>query len=134
MGRRGRSLGGEEEIAAHWSRYRELDHDFLPCNVLTGHDELLEHIGDRPGSVVWWSNAFSTIFSACHYTLEEKRELYEDWIGKLVVKAPRILLYGSDHSNSPVNCLGADEYWKRYQAEGGDPLAERDLYRHAMRF
>lgn len=126
--------GGEDEIATHWSRYRELDHDFLPCNVLTGHDDLLEHISDRPGSVVWWSNAFSTIFSACHYTLEEKRELYEDWIRKLAVKAPRILLYGSDHSNSPVNCIRADEYWERYQAEGGDPLAERDLYRHAMRF
>jgi hypothetical protein len=126
--------GGENEIAAYWSRYRDLDHEFLLCNILTGHDELLEHICDRPGSVVWWSNAFCTIFSAYHYTLEEKRERYENWVGKLAAKAPRILVYGSDHSNSPVNFVTAAEYWGRYQAEGGDPLTERDLYRHAMRF
>ncbi|MGA3239232.1 MAG: hypothetical protein ABSG03_23390 [Bryobacteraceae bacterium] len=126
--------GGQDQIAAHWSRYRELDHEFLLCNILTGHDELLEHIGDQRGSVIWWSNAFCTIFSACHYTLEEKQELYESWIRKLASKAPGILLYGSDHSNSPVNCLGAAEYWKSYQEAGGDSLGERRLYRHAMRF
>src|SRR5262249_3881394 len=49
--------GGENEIAAHWVRYRELDHEFLSCNILTGHDKLLEHIADQPGSVIWWSNA-----------------------------------------------------------------------------
>ena len=97
--------GGENEIAAHWLRYRELDHEFLLCNILTSQDELLKHIGNQRGSVIWWSNAFCTIFSACHYTLEEKQELYEIWIGKLAAKAPGILLYGSDHSNSPVNCI-----------------------------
>jgi hypothetical protein len=126
--------GGEDEIAAHWSRYRELHHEFLLCNILTGHDGLLEHIGDQSGSVIWWSNAFCTVFSACHYTLEEKKEIYEDWIRKLADKAPGILLYGSDHSNSPVNCIAAREYWKRYRAAGGDPLAARHLYQHAMRF
>lgn len=126
--------GGENEIAAHWLRYRELDHEFLRCNILTGHDELLEHIGDRPGSAIWWSNAFSTIFSAYGYTLREKQELYESWITKLAAKAPRISLYGSDHSNSPVNSVNAAEYWKRYRADGGDPLTERRLYRYAMRF
>jgi hypothetical protein len=126
--------GGENEIAAHWLRYRELNHEFLRCNILTGHDELLKRIGDEPGSVIWWSNTFCTIFSAYHYTLEEKREFYDSWIAKLAAKAPGILLYGSDHSNSPVNCIGAAEYWKLYQAEGGHPLEERGFYRHAMRY
>jgi len=126
--------GGENEIAAHWLRYRELDHEFLLCNILTSQDGLLEYVGNRRGSVIWWSNAFCTVFSACHYTLEEKQELYEDWIRKLASKAPGILLYGSDHSNSPVNCTGAAEYWKSYQEAGGGSLGERRLYRHAMRF
>jgi hypothetical protein len=52
----------------------------------------------------------------------------------LAAKAPGILLYGSDHSNSPVNCIAAAQYWSRYRAEGVDPLAERRLYRYAMRF
>jgi hypothetical protein len=128
------SWGGENEIAAHWLRYRELDHEFVLCNILTSQDELLEHIGNQPGSVIWWSNAFCTIFSACRYTLEEKQKLYESWIRKLAAKAPEVLLYGSDHSNSPVNCISAAEYWRSYQQAGGDSLAERRLYRQTMRF
>jgi hypothetical protein len=126
--------GGEQEIAAHWLQYRELDHEFVQCNILTGHDKLLDHIQDEPASAIWWSNAFCTIFSAYHYTLEEKQGFYEDWIAKLAGKAPGILLYGSDHSNSPVNCIVAADYWRSYRLAGGDPLKERRLYRHAMRF
>ncbi len=126
--------GGENAIAEHWSRYRELDHEFLQCNILSGQDEMLERMRDENGSVIWWSNAFCTIYSAYHYTLDEKRDFYERWIAKLANKAPRILLYGSDHSNSPVNGISAADYLREYRKQGGDPLGERRLYRYAMRF
>jgi len=126
--------GGEHELAGHWLRYRELDHEFLQCNILTGHDKLLEQISDQGGAVIWWSNAFCTMFSAFHYTLDEKRQFYDAWIDKLAARAPGILLNGSDHSNSPVNCINAADYRKKYMETGGDALAERRLYRHAMRF
>ncbi|HUA58744.1 MAG TPA: hypothetical protein VML19_08330 [Verrucomicrobiae bacterium] len=126
--------GGEDRIAAHWKSYRRLNHEFRQCNILTGYRELLETIGGDGRPVIWWSNAFSTIFSACHYTLDERRERYEDFIARLSDHAPQMLIYGSDHSNSPVNGMTASEYWKQYRDAGGDPLAERRLYRHAMRY
>jgi hypothetical protein len=126
--------GGEEALASHWSRYRALRHEYRLCNILSQTDDLLEAIEDRPGAVVWWSNAFATVFSAMRYSLEEKRRIYDRWVDGLARKAPRILLYGSDHSNSSVNCTTAAEYWERYSAEGGDPLRGRRLHQHEIRF
>ena len=84
--------------------------------------------------MIWWSNAFCTIFSATHYSLAEKRGIYEDWITRLADKAPDIFLYGSDHSNSSVNAITARDYRDRYFAHGGDPLLSRAFHRRAIRF
>lgn len=125
--------GGAEAFESHWRRFRELRRDYLPCNILEP-DDLLARIENRPGAVIWWSNAFSTIYSAAHHGLEEKRRIYGDWIGRLADKAPDIFLYGSDHSNSSVNALTARAYRDLYLADGGDPLHARSFHRRAIRF
>jgi hypothetical protein len=126
--------GGEEALAEHWSRFRELRHDYVLCNVLSSPQELFAVMEDRAGSVIWWSNAFATVFSATHYSLEEKRDLYERWIRGLAATAPQIFIYGSDHTNSSVNGLTAADYWERYSQQGGDPLLARRFQRHEIRF
>ncbi|MEA2764343.1 MAG: hypothetical protein QOK07_747 [Gemmatimonadaceae bacterium] len=126
--------GGEQSFADHWKRYRELRHEYLLCNILSHPDVLFDALEDRPGSVIWWSNAFCTVYSATLYSLEQKREIYERWARGLAAKTPRLFLYGSDHSNSSVNCITAGEYWQRYAAQGGDPLLARRFHRHEIRF
>jgi hypothetical protein len=126
--------GGAQAFADHWSRYRELRHDYVLCNILSEQQRLLDAIDDQPGAVIWWSNAFCTVYSATHYSLEQKRRIYEQWTQGLASKAPRLFLYGSDHSNSSVNGLTAGEYWERYSAQGGDPLRGRSFHRGQIRF
>ncbi len=125
--------GGADRFEGHWRQFRELRRDYLLCNILEA-DVLLERIQDEPGSLIWWSNAFCTIFSATHYSLEQKRRIYEDWIIRLSEAAPGIFLYGSDHSNSSVNAITARDYRDRYFAHGGDPLLARAFHRHSIRF
>lgn len=126
--------GGAGNFADQWAGYRTLRHDFLLSNLLTAQSQILERIQDHEHSVIWWSNAFSTLYSAWHCTVEQKRRIYESWIRALAERAPRILIYGSDHSNSSVNSTRAREYWEAYRAEGGDPLSERSFFRHRIRF
>jgi hypothetical protein len=125
--------GGAEAFAAHWRAYQAIGHEYLVCNILAP-EPLLARIEDAPGSIIWWSNAFSTIYSAAHHSLEEKRRIYADWIAALADRAPAIFLYGSDHSNSSVNAITAGEYSGRYFAEGGDPLRARAFHRQVIRF
>jgi len=125
--------GGAEAFAAHWQRYQGVARDYLACNILEPA-ALLARIADAPGSAIWWSNAFCTIYSAAHHSLAEKRRIYEDWIVRLAEKAPGIFLYGSDHSNSSVNGVTAGEYRDLYFAQGGDPLTARAFHRAAIRF
>ncbi|WEK00797.1 MAG: hypothetical protein P0Y59_03615 [Candidatus Sphingomonas phytovorans] len=125
--------GGADRFEDHWRQFRDLRRDYLLCNILEA-DPLLERIQDEPGSLIWWSNAFCTIFSATHYSLEQKRRIYEDWIIRLSEAAPGIFLYGSDHSNSSVNAITARDYRDRYFAHGGDPLLARAFHRHSIRF
>ncbi len=125
--------GGAEKFAAHWRRFQTIERDYLACNILEP-DVLLARIKDEPGSAIWWSNAFCTIYSAAHHSLDEKRRIYDDWIARLADRAPGIFLYGSDHSNSSVNAITAGDYRERYFAQGGDPLNARAFHRQAIRF
>jgi hypothetical protein len=126
--------GGGDAFAGHWSRYRTLPHEFLTCDILANQEALLHRIEDSASAVIWWSNAFCTTYSAWHYTLEEKRAMYERWIRGLGDQAPHLVVYGSDHSNSSVNAITAGEYRERYFQGDGDPLRARHFFRHAMRF
>ena len=124
---------GAERFEEHWRQFGTLRREYLLCNILEA-DALLARIRNEPGALIWWSNAFCTIFSATHYSLEQKRRIYEDWIVRLSEAAPDIFLYGSDHSNSSVNAITARDYRDRYFAHGGDPLLARAFHRHSIRF
>lgn len=125
--------GGADAFAFHWDRFRELQREYLFCNILEP-GALLARIRNAPGAAIWWSNAFSTIYCAAHHSLAEKRRIYDDWIARLADIAPDIFLYGSDHSNSSVNAITAYDYRERYFAQGGDPLRARAFHRRAIRF
>lgn len=125
--------GGADAFESHWRRFCGLRRDYLCCNILDPGD-LLDRIADEDNACIWWSNAFSTIYSAAHHSLEEKRRIYGDWIDRLADKAPGIFLYGSDHSNSSVNAITARAYRDLYRADGGDPLRARAFHRRAIRF
>ena len=125
--------GGAEAFAAHWRRYRGLRREYLRCNILKP-DPLIDRIRDEPGAVIWWSNAFCTVYTARRYGLEEKRRLYESWIRGLARAAPDLFVYGSDHANGSVNGRTARDYCEAYFRCGGDPLQSRSLFRQAIRF
>ena len=125
--------GGADAFADHWQRFRQLRRDYLHCNILDP-GELLARIANEAGAVIWWSNAFCTVYSAAHHSLAEKRRIYEDWIARLADKAPDMFLLGADHSNSSVNAITAADYRAGYQARGGDPLLSRAFHRRAIRF
>ena len=105
--------GGADAFHRHWSHYRRLQHEYVACNLLTQQPLVLEHLG-RPangiGEVIWWSNAFFTIYSNWLYTIAERRAMYTTWIERLAARSPNLWLYGADFMNMSVNHITAAEY------------------------
>ncbi len=126
--------GGAEALAGHWQGYRPLAHQFIHCNLLDKPAALLRTLEDAPGAVIWWSNAFFSIYSNWFYTTEERQQLYRGWIEALAARAPRLFLYGSDSNNISVNCVQAGEYWQWYREHGGDELEPGKNHHHELRF
>ena len=126
--------GGAATLAGHWRRYRPLAHELVHCNLLDDPAALLRRIEDGPGAVIWWSNAFFSVYSNWFYTTEERRRLYRRWIEALATRAPRLYLYGSDSNNISVNWVQAAEYWQWYREHGGDELEPGKRHRLELRF
>jgi hypothetical protein len=125
--------GGEDAFAAHWRRYRELQHEFVHCDLVGDPAPLLERVSSDPGGVIWWSNAFFTVHSNWHYPWSERRERYEAFVSRLASRNPALLFYGSDHNNTNVNWISAGDYWTRYRELPGDELVPRKLHHHEIR-
>jgi hypothetical protein len=125
--------GGGRAFKAHWAAYRKLDHEYLLGNVLTEPSVILNAIKREPGAVIWWSNAFFTMFSNWFFRLDERRKFYESWIQRLAAIHPEILMYGSDYNNASVNCIQAGEYRNRYGEFGGNELNPCKLHRMEIR-
>lgn len=104
--------GGEKNISEHWKRYRNLKHEFVLCNLLADTNPLLPCFTGQPNSAIWWSNAFSTIYSNWHYTLEERKQIYRRWVEELAARSPGLYLYGADWCNISVNWITAGDYLK----------------------
>jgi hypothetical protein len=102
--------GGERGFAEHWSRYRQLRHEFVRCDVLGDADPLLALVEPEQSAVIWWSNAFFTVWGNWLFDATERKRRYERWIDELASKNPDLFLYGSDFSNSSVNDVRAAEY------------------------
>jgi hypothetical protein len=84
--------------------------------------------------VIWWSNAFFSVYSNWFYTAEERRRIYSNWIEALASKAPGLFLYGADSNNISVNFVKARDYWQWYREHGGDALQPGKRHRHELRF
>jgi hypothetical protein len=127
------SFGGEKEFANHWNACRTLTHEFVCCDILHSPETLIERMPPQKNAVIWFSNAPFTVYSNWHHTLEQRKRFYENFIGRLADRAPDILLYGADYTNTSVNSISAFEYWKRYRAADHDALCPLPLNRYQIR-
>lgn len=125
--------GGEQKIKDHWLAYKNVRREYVSCNLLTDSGALLERIKNQSGSVIWWSNAFFTIYSNWLYTIEQRKLIYDKWIIALAGRAPQLFLYGSDYNNISVNHIQAREYREVYSAAGADCLYPKMFHKHQIR-
>ena len=107
---RDRSLGRRGGVSGTLDDCRALPHEFVLCDLLEDPRPLLERVRSEPAAVIWWSNAFFTIYSNWFFTIAERRQRYVSFINGLAETAPGLYLYGADHMNSSVNSIRADEY------------------------
>ncbi|HKJ16033.1 MAG TPA: hypothetical protein VJ984_01625 [Xanthomonadales bacterium] len=129
--------GGESAFTDHWQRFRELDIEYVHCDLLQAPEKILECVKHEPGSLIWWSNAFLTLDSIRRYTTSQRKVIYRNWIESLAQKAPLLHLYGSDCNNLSVNGFTAQEYSGWLTEDGDDPLDEltpKGLNRIKMRY
>ena len=125
--------GGEESFKEHWNAYRNLQHEYIFCNLFKDQTSLLSAIDNRPNSAIWWSNAFFTVYSNWMHTADERKKIYDNWLVKLADRNPGIFIYGSDYNNINVNHIRIGEYLERYIAECSSYLNPCKLYKHEMR-
>jgi len=112
--------GNEETFQTHWNLCRSLPHEFILCDLLEDPRPLLTRIRPSRNAVIWWSNAFFTIYSNWFFTIPERRERYLRFITGLAASEPDLFLYGADHVNSGVNSIRAGEYAARLGSDGSD--------------
>jgi hypothetical protein len=125
--------GGSELFLEHWQTYRELKHEYVCCNIMTDPSELLNQISDEPNAIIWWSNAFFTMYGNWFYTIDQRKRAYDHWIEQLANKNPNLYLFGSDYNNTSVNFVQAAEYRHQYRRSGGDCLKPFKLQRTEIR-
>jgi hypothetical protein len=125
--------GGESAFKEHWNLYRNLEHEYIHCNLLDRRDNLLAAVHRQPNSAIWWSNAFFTVYSNWLYTADGRKKIYDDWLTKLAERNPDIFIYGSDYNNINVNHIRLGEYLERYRVECNSYLEPCKLYKHEMR-
>jgi hypothetical protein len=126
--------GGERAFAKHWSRYRQLRHEFVHCDVLDGAAPLLARVEPEENAVIWWSNAFFSVWGNWLLDAAERRAAYERWIEELAERNPDLFLYGSDFSNSSVNDVKAGEYRLMLRDADCDELVPLSVNTHEIRF
>ena len=119
----------------HWQTYRRLPHQYLLCNLLDDPAVVLRAMGPGRGAgdIVWWSNAFFTMYGNWFHSPAERQRMYERWMSGLAAASPHALLYGSDYANANVNGISASEYWTRYQQLAPDHLEPAALHRTEIR-
>jgi hypothetical protein len=127
--------GGAEGFRDHWQAYRRLPHRYVLCNLLDDPSAVLRVMAARPrtGDVVWWSNAFFTMYGNWFHSPAERQRMYERWMSGLAEASPHALLYGSDYANANVNGISASDYWARYLQLAPNHLEPAALHRTAIR-
>lgn len=129
-----RKWGGAAAFRAHWERYRRLEHEFVECDVLAEPEGVSSRVAPRANSVIWWSNAFFTVYGNWHYTPEQCWRSYERWLEGLAANDPALFLYGADPDNTSVNHVQVGPYLEQLQGHTRDPLVPRKPGKHSIRF
>jgi hypothetical protein len=127
--------GGAARFREHWQAYRRLPHRYVLCNLLDDPSSVLRAMAATPraGDIVWWSNAFFTMYGNWFHSPAERQGMYERWMSGLAAASPAALLYGSDYANANVNGISAAEYWTRYQQLAPNHLEPAALHQTAIR-
>jgi len=127
--------GGADCFRDHWQAYRRLPHRYLECNLLDDPAVVLRAMeaSPRAGDIVWWSNAFFTMYGNWFHSPVERQRMYERWMSGLAAASSHALLYGSDYANANVNGISASEYWTRYLQLAPDHLEPAALHRTEIR-
>lgn len=107
--------GGSSAFKNHWSRYRKLNHKFLNASILADQQQIIDKIDKAPNAVIWWSNAFFTIYSNWFFTPTDRQKVFEQWIQALAEKNPTLFIYGSDFQNISINHINAADYLTAWQ-------------------
>lgn len=120
---------GETSFSRNWDAYRKLKHEFVLCNIMQDPTPLFDCVRDEPGAIIWWSNAFFTMYGNWHKTLAERQQIYDQFVEGLAKRNPRIYLVGSDYANVNVNNICAGDYWQRYQQSESSWLNPGKFYK-----
>jgi hypothetical protein len=129
-----RRWGGQQVFQEHWEFYKRLKPEYFPCNILTEQARLAEQIEPQKNSVIWWSNAFFTVYSNWTYTIEERQQIYQNWVTRLAARNAELFIYGADDMNTSVNFVQAGPYANHYSRFAGTDLIPHKQHRHAIRF
>lgn len=105
-----RQWGGAERFAELWNAHRELDFEFVHCDVVQDPSPVIQRLEDKPGLTLWWSNAFFTIGSNWRLSIPQRRARFHHWVNAIADHAPHSTLFGADHNNAPINNIFATDY------------------------
>jgi len=126
--------GGEQAFEEHWSRYRLLRHEFVRCDALGDAAPLVERVVPEQDAVIWWSNAFFSVWGNWLLDLPERKRRYARWVEELAERNPDLFLYGSDFANSSVNDVQAAQYGALLRDAGCDELIPLAAHAYEIRF
>ncbi|UXI70097.1 hypothetical protein [Tahibacter amnicola] len=101
--------GGADTFAAHWQATRRLVHHYVHVDLLR-HPERAITMTPQGPSVVWWSNAFSSVHALWHLRYAARADAFTRWIDVLAEACPEAQLLGADADNVPVADTRAAEY------------------------
>lgn len=114
--------GGEQAFREHWQVYCRLHHEYVHSDIMQDPTPLMATVRREEQGVIWWSNAFFTMYGNWFLNANARESAYRRWISQLAELAPGLFLLGSDGNNSNVNAIRAAEYWNHYSLAGGNSL------------
>ena len=128
-----RRWGGAEAFREHWRVYRTLPHEYICCDLLSDFSPLMRSLRRESSGVIWWSNAFFTMYGNWFHSPEKRRDAYQRFIEALSERNPELYVFGSDYNNINVNGLRAAEYCEQFRRIADDFLNPPKLHRTVVR-
>ena len=125
--------GGADAFAEQWNATRRLRHRFVEVDLLQAPEIALGTPPDGP-SLVWWSNAFSSVHALWHLRHAERLNAFSRWIEVIAERCPQAWLLGADANNCPVGGIQAAAYASVLSAWQGGMHEPLPASATAMRF